>query len=1064
MQPHATRKPPNKGPFTLLLLSLVLVVFPSLTARASTPPVVRGSSLVLRGDNTVSFQFEATQGDARIFQVQVTRSLEPRPTWEVNTNAVLTESVPGLFQAVVPAATGDSSLFYRILASPRPAAKLVLNEVMSQNQSVFPDASHAYWDWIEIYNPNDLAANLAGYSLTDDPLQPRKWLFPEFPLGPGGYLVVYASGLDRRLVGAELHTNFQIDASGETLVLTGPDGSEVDRLETPPLGPDETCGLAPSTDQPLVIYSKALTTPGKANSATSSGSPILPPQFPPGSQFLPAGISFPLAIQSSAPASTIRFTTNGSPVTATSTAYTGPLTLSHTVLIRAKVFVEGRSSEEAIRTYFFGVAHDLPVVSLAAPATNFTFKNGYLFGMGSKVLSSSGQVLQSYPFSGSNAWLDREIEAAIEFFDVDREAKFRQRVGMSVFGGWGSRGYPQKSVALFARQQYGSGKINYRIFPGRDNSQFESLVLRNSGNDNQSTHQTAPRPPISEFGPTYSYGSYFVNGNFTLLRDAMEQSLLEGTGLDTQASRQAVVYINGEYWGIYGIREKIAEDYVLTNHGFNRGEVDLIEAYGTVMAGDATAYTAMRNFISSKDLRSTVNYDTVAAQHLDIDNFIDYHLAVIYFQNFDIGNIKCWRPRVGDKRFRWIVYDQDYGFNLWPPEVYLPAMARDYGDYDNMFSFYTASAGTGTGWPNEGGRTLLLRRMLTNDSFKTRFIQRCADLLNTRFQEDRVVQIIHSMASEIRSEIPRHLQRWSWAELQKRGYGPPYKPEFAPFVQDTWETNLTVLVDFAHRRPARLRQDCTNYFKLQNGFAQINADVFPAGAGRVQLNTVTVGTFPWSGTFFRDYPVVLTAIPRPGYRFVAWSGAGSTSNTVRWELAQPAPTNTFVAQFEPMATDPLTPPPLLISEFHYHPGPGEESGDWIELHNPGKDPVDTTGWILRDGNDNNEYVLPESSITAGAYLVLCQDLLRFRRIHPAVSDCVGSFSFGLNNSGDAIRLYQPTGVPVLKLAYDDESPWPSGADGTGYTLQLIDSQTWSTNPKAWTTSSTIGGTPGQTNP
>ena len=809
---------------------------------------------------------------------------------------------------------------------------------------------------------------------------------------------------------------------------------------------------------------KSLITPGKAKAPTPSGPPIPPPRFPKGSQFLSAGSALQLTLETSTPGAVIRFTTNGNPVTADAPLYPGPIEVTNTMMVRARAFVEGRTGEEAIRTYFFGVDHKLPVVSLAAPQSNFEFKDGYLFGMGSQVLGPRGQVLEHYPFLGANAWQDREIEVAVEFFDVDGKAKFRQRAGMKVFGKWGSRGYPQKSLALYARRQYGKGKFHYPIFPDRDLDKFESLLLRNSGNDNQSTHQIPPSPRMTQFGPTKEYGGYFVNGNYTLMRDAMEQCLLEGIDLDTQASRQAVVYINGEYWGIYGIREKIAENYLLSHHGFSKGEVDLIVGYGAVLAGDGAAYQSMHNFIAYKDLRAPTNYARLAAQYVDIDNFIDYHLAVTYFQNFDIGNIKFWRPRKGDGRFRWIVYDQDFGFNLWPPEVYLPAMARDYSDYRNMFKYWTSGRGDGIGWPNEGGRTLMLRRILLNEEFKRRFIQRCADLLNTQFREERVVPIIESMAAEIRPEIPRHLERWSWAELKKRGYGPPFKPENAPFTQAAWETHIAGLVDFARQRPAQLRQDCAEHFKLKKGLAQVKAQVVPEGAGRIQINTATITNFPWSGIFFRDYPVVLSAIPRPGYRFESWSGSGGASVEPRWELNLPDPTNAFSAQFEALPAGLEESRRLIITEFQYYADPEVDSGDWIELNNPGDRPVNTLGWILRDGTANHEYVLPESSLAPGAYLVLCQDLLRFRRIHPAVTNSLGGFGFGLNHSGDTIRLDDPTGIPVLKLEYLNASPWPGGTDGSGNTVQLIDPRSYSPEPSAWKKSPATKGSPGRANP
>lgn len=1028
------------------------------------PPVIRGSSVTLLPDGSVTFEFTADPGDTREFVVQSTADLLDNEGWEFEGDAGIAEPVPGLFQAHVAAHPKHTQTFYRLLAAPPLVGTLVINEVMSDNSGVFPDAGGAFWDWIEIYNGGEAALNLKDYGLTDDPLRPHRWQFPDRLIQPDSFLVVYASGLDRVGPGEELHASFKIDASGETLELTAPDKRLVSRVDVPALAANESLGHPPGGEERWELYSRSLVTPGKANSPISSGPPIPEPEFPSGDQFLPAGATFNLTLHTPVLGGVIRYTTNGDAVTPASTAYSGPVALDRSTVVRARTYSGTRASAETLRTYFFGVAHDLPVVSLAAPATNFEFRNGYLFGMGSSVLDSAGQVLQTYPYSGSNAWKDREIEVAFEFFETDRQARVRQRLGMSVYGGWGSRGYPQKSLALFARQKYGDGNINHPIFPDRPTQRFESLVLRNSGNDNQSTHQTAVREPITQFGAVTSYGSYFVNGSFTLLRDGMMQRLVADTGLDTQAYRPAVVYINGEYWGIYNLREKINEHYVIGNHEVPKGELDLIEGYGSVIAGDNQAYNAMRSFVSSRNMQVAANFAQLEEQYLDIDNFIDYHLAVIYFQNFDIGNIKCWRPRMSNGRFRWIVYDQDYGFNLWKPEIYIPAMARDYGDYDNMFRFYTAGSGNGTGWPNQGGRTLLLRRLLLNDTFKKRFIQRCADLLNGPFLESRVEETIRSMAAVIRPEIPHHLQRWSFAELAKRGYGAPYQPEYEPFTLATWEQNLEVLMDFARHRPSNLREDCLSHFKLQKGIGSLEVLVDPPAAGRVKLNTGTAMTSPWVGAFFRDYPVMLTAIPEPGYRLVGWSGPGGGANTPRWEIEVPDGTNTVTAHFEAYLPTPPANPPVIVTEFQYHPAEAADPGDWIELHNPGTDPVNTTGWILRDESAGNVYVFPESSVPAGGYLVLCQDTVKYRRVFPNALASLGPFQFGLGNEGDTIRLHAPDGTLMLSLTYDDRSPWPLGADGTGHTLQLIDSAAFSTAPAAWKISPAVSGSPGAVNP
>ncbi|MFM7803044.1 MAG: CotH kinase family protein, partial [Verrucomicrobiota bacterium] len=430
----------------------------------------------------------------------------------------------------------------------------------------------------------------------------------------------------------------------------------------------------------------------------------------------------------------------------------------------------------------------------------------------------------------------------------------------------------------------------------------------------------------------------------------------------------------------------------------------------------------------------------------------------------DIGNIKCWRPRVPNGKFRWIVYDQDYGFHLWRPDVYVPAMARDYASYDNMFAFLTAGTGTGTGWPNEGGRTLMLRRLLANPEVRTRFLQRCADLLNGPFREERVEATIRSMAAVIRPEIPRHLQRWSFAELQKRGYGKPYKAEYEPFTQATWEKNLDSLGDFARRRPAKLRQDCLAHFGLKSGLAQLQAVVSPAGAGQVRLNRTEAAPPPWMGTFFRDVPVVATVVPKPGFRMVGWSGWGIDTAGARWSFQLPIGTNTLTARLEAYSPVPPARPPVILTEIQYHPSDEADSGDWFEVHNPGPEAVDLTGWILRDVTDDHVAVIPGGGIPAGGYAVLCQDTLRFQRAFPAGPVPLGEFGFGLGNGGDTLRIHSADGSLVLRLAYKDSAPWPVDADGRGSTLELKSPGAYSDQPAAWKASSRLGGSPGAANP
>ncbi len=1022
---------------------------------------IRPATVRYDSNGRMSFQFDSAGQQISELTIETAPTLGKSISWSEEAGASIEMVADGLYQASLIVRDGNLFCRVRLRDLPPAPARVLINEVMTDNVASFADLEGRFWDWVELYNPNDEAVDLAGYALSDDLTVPGKWLFPSALMQPHGFLVVYASDLNQTNAVAALHTNFKLKASGELLILSDAALRELDRMAVPALGSDQSIGRAPDGAADLQFYTRTTASPGKENLATGAGPALASPTFEPESGIFDSPIS--VHLQGAESNHVVRFTLDGSAPSVQSPVFSTNLVLTESRVIRAMAFgPRGETSALESRSYLIGVQHSLPIVSIATPASHLAFRDGYLYGMGSKVLSAQNQVLQNYPYSGSNAWQDREVEIAIEFFETNRTVAFRQRAGMKIFGGWGSRAYPQKSLALFARRSYGAGKFAHRVFPDQNVDQFEALVLRSSGNDNQGTQQTPPRPPISEFGPTTDYGSYFVNGQFTLMRDALMQRLIQGTTLDTQAYRPAVVYVNGEYWGLYNLREKLTEDYLVAHHDLAPGTVDLIEAYGTVNAGTGSVYTQMRQYLSSKNMADPASYAFVSENFLDIDNFIDYHLAVIYFQNFDIGNIKCWRPRSARGLFRWLVFDQDYGFNLWPPEVYVPAMARDYSAYDNMFDFYTGGTGTSTAWPNAGGRTLLLRSLLKNPQFKEKFIRRCADLLNSLFREERVAQTAQEMATVIRPEISDHLKRWSWAELTRRGFGKPHQAEHLPFTQATWETNITTLSKFGRERPAKLRQDCIEHFQLRGGLGTLEVQTEPAAAGRIAVNSLVIDAFPWNGVYFADITNSLQASPVPGYRFIEWSTVHGAINQpiLSYQVAS-GKTNRVVARFETAAASPAGESALKVTEIQYHSASAQDSGDWVELYNAGAASVNLSGWILRDGSDDHAFLLPPVELAPGASLVACQDKFRFRLFHSASVPVAGDFGFGLDNSGGMLRLFRPDGSVAVSIRYDDEAPWPSGADGTGFTLQLIAPELDPALPTSWKVSTVAGGTPGQ---
>jgi hypothetical protein len=538
---HASRKErwTTSAPFVVAFLVALLFAGSNLSAHAATLPEIDVSTLRVDSGTHLTFQFQGTQPDPGDFTIEVATSFASNGDWTQATQAVVTAVAEGVFRVSVALAGDRMFCRVRTIDSGVASPPIYINEVMSDNVSTFAELGGGFYDWIELYNPNDTAVDLDGYALSDDEAIAGKWRFPAVSIPAQSHLVVFASDLNRTNAEAQLHTNFKLSSSGETLILSDAALRLVDRFQFPSLAPDQSIGRVPDGSADFQFFAKADATPGAENENITTGPVLIAPTFSPEGGFFDG----PVTVQISGAESNhiIRFTLDGSAPTPQSPILSSNLVLTKSTVVRVLALnAQGHRSAPEARTYFVGVNHSLPIVSLATSPTNMAFRNGYLYGMGPSVLSAQNQVLQNYPYSGSYAWMNREVEIAIEFYETNQTLGFRQRAGMKVFGGWGSRGYPQKSLALFARRSYGAGKFDYPIFPGLGG---ERIRIVRPAQLRQRQPEHAPDAAASahlELRPTLSYGSYFVNGTFTMMRDAMMQRLIEDdTPLDTQAYRPA---------------------------------------------------------------------------------------------------------------------------------------------------------------------------------------------------------------------------------------------------------------------------------------------------------------------------------------------------------------------------------------------------------------------------------------------------------------------------------------------------------------------------------------------
>lgn len=638
-----------------------------------------------------------------------------------------------------------------------------------------------------------------------------------------------------------------------------------------------------------------------------------------------------LIIESVHPGLSIRYTTDGSEPAINSPLYDGPIVLDsragvpnnvsmiptndfnpghqynehwqpplgevfkiHT--IRARVFPdEGEPGDIITGSYLIDEAgadrYSLPVISITTHQDSL-----FSDSLGIYVPGNNNNYNQR-----GREW---ERAAWMEFFEPDGTEGFSQQVGLRIHGGT-SRSRPRKSLRIYARNDYGAPWINYQIFPDKPIGQFKRLILRNSGND----------------------------WDGAVFRDAFMQSLVRGLDVDMQHSRPAIVFINGEYWGIHNVRDRLDDRYIETHYGLDE------EDQFTIMEGNSVfdrgnedgvnEYNQMRSFLNNPGVSSPANYAQVRTQ-MDVENFSDYFISQIYFRNTDWpgNNLQYWKssnsydpesPQGLDGRWRWMLFDTDFGFGLDFDYV----QGREEGPAHNTLSF--ALEPNGPGWPNPGWSTFILRRLMQNSSYERDFINRFADLLNTVFKEDYVIAELDSMRAMYEPEMQEHIDRWR-----------------RPVTVSSWQDEIEVMADFAAERPANVRNHIINQFNLSGGTSTVVLDVNDPVQGYIRINRtdlrpetpgVPEEVYPWSGTYFSSVSVDLEAIARSGYEFTGWQGSVSSEDANL--TLQPGSGINLTAVFAPVEDEVTDPPiePWVMSNGDF------EFSEWSASSAPGTWPA-----------------------------------------------------------------------------------------------------------------------------
>ena len=491
--------------------------------------------------------------------------------------------------------------------------------------------------------------------------------------------------------------------------------------------------------------------PDNSPSASETNGYIRTPQRP--SFSIKGGIyENPMTIELSATdGAVIHYTTNYTIPTKDSPVYSEPISIDKTTVISAVSIKNGRVSKPETNTYLMGVSHELDVVSLVIDPNELYNEDTGIYVIG-KNPGPDGE--------NANMFQDWERPGHIEFYDKNNTQGFSLNVGIKIFG-FSSRIFQQKSFAIMTRNKYDDAKIEYPLFEDKpDLTSFKSIVLRNAGQDH----------------------------NQTRIKDALTGKLFSTTNVDYQAYRPSVVYLNGEYWGIYNIREKINEHFIADNNGIaDPSTVNIIDYDGSVKAGNDDGYTDLVDYIKQNDLSQSVHYEYVNSK-LDIDSFIDMTISHIYADNFDYEfNVRFWKEQGDNNKWKCISYDHDLGMEDNPDSV----MILDY-----MINYFHRISWSDTPLSQY---SVMVTKLLRNPDFKTHLIDRMDYLLKNELSAENVLPLIDSMSAKISAEMPADVDRW--------------KIEESPNTMENWTAKIEALKEFARKRPEKLIVQARNDLK-----------------------------------------------------------------------------------------------------------------------------------------------------------------------------------------------------------------------------------------------------------
>lgn len=697
-------------------------------------------------------------------------------------------------------------------------AQILINEFSASNVTTVMDGYNQRNDWMELFNSGATPVNLTGYFLSDDPMDLQKWQIPAvIDINPGARRMVYFSG--RGTIHAptnQIHPDFKLRQTiGDWVILSDPGGAVVDSFKLRITQRNHSWGRTTDGAPTIALFSTP--TPNATNNSQTPYTGYAPRvvfSLAPGFHTGPQNVS----LSCPDPNVVIRYTVNGTMPTAASPAYAAPIPVAATTAIRAVAFHNTPTILPSLvetNTYFINESSTMDIVSLCGVYTG----GGSLFN------------------SSTPTW------SSFEYFSKTGTQILEMEGGRASRHGNDSWAYPQKGMDFEAMDESGDKDAFYhKLFGTTLRDKFDRIMLKAAGSDNYWNNQ--PGAP----GPD----------NGAHLRDVFAQTLGEKYNLDLDLRRwhPVLVFINGTYWGVYDMRERVDGDYFEYYYGKDRNKVDHLSYWGNlnVRLGSDTGWNNLYQYITNNNMAVPANYQHVK-QYLNVNSFCQYFIINSYLVNKDWlnWNTMWWRGRGNNNPVKW-------RYAMWD----MDAICRL--DQPNYTGISNTSANNNPCEPEnlfQNNSTIkhtdMLTNLLDNPEFEQTYKDNWLMMLNGPFECNNIVAHLDSIENILTPEMTRHATRWGGSLAN-------------------WQANVDSVRAFIKARCAVISSKLDTCLDLNPQELKLN--VSPPGSGTIALDGDIKSPYVWARTIEGDSIYTLKATPTGGqyWAFDHWEKQEPSNN------------------------------------------------------------------------------------------------------------------------------------------------------------------------------------------